>query len=127
MSPVYQFEAAVGQGANARTEMFAWQQVGKDKWGRPGLVLELTRNSENEKVARFEEEFVPAEGQMATFKLLGSAASGELGEHVKLAAVVSVLAIARMEWAAEKAADQMVEHGGKLLGQVDTTGVGLAS
>ena len=123
MSPVYQFEAIVGVGEHARVEMFAWQQVGKQEWGKP-RVYELTRNSANEKVARWREDFVPMIGQMATFQLFGSAANGVLGEHVKLAAVVSMLAIARMEWASEKAAEQMIEHGAKTLDQMGTMGVG---
>jgi hypothetical protein len=96
MSPVYQFEATVGSDKNARAEMFAWQQVGKHEKAKPRL-LELTRNVSSEKVAGWLEEFVPAEGKMATFQMLGSGASGELGVCLKLAAVVSALALARMD------------------------------
>jgi hypothetical protein len=64
---------------------------------------------------------------MATFQMPGSGASGELGEHLKLAAVVSVLAVARMDWAAEKAADQMIERGERALGRMATMDIGFAS
>jgi hypothetical protein len=122
-SPVYQFEATVG---GTRAEMFAWQQVGTYERGKPRM-WELTRNVSSEKVARWQEEVVSAEGKMATFQMLGSGTSGELGEHLKLAAVVSVLAVARMDWAAEKAADQMIERGERALGRMATMGVGFAS
>ena len=133
MDPIYQFKATVGSGKSLHLEQFSWRQTGNWKKQKQGdqRIFELTRNSDrqeaSEKVARWQEDTLPAEGRMGSFQLIGSGASGELGGHWKLVAVVSILGLARMQWAAEKMADQMIERGGKALGNVALMGVGFAA